>query len=78
MKHLVIRDFGSGQGSGYKAQTSESDHWTTEFWQDDFFIEEPEAHLFPSTQKTFVYSLVEMLNGRQVIRVSSPPTDLTL
>ena len=29
----------------------------------DFFIEEPEAHLFPSTQKTFIYSLVEMLNG---------------
>lgn len=31
----------------------------------DFFIEEPEAHLFPSTQKTFIYSLVEMLNGRK-------------
>ena len=28
-------------------------------------IEEPEAHLFPSTQKTFIYSLVEMLNGRK-------------
>lgn len=29
----------------------------------DLFIEEPEAHIFPSTQKSFVYSLVEMLNG---------------
>lgn len=29
----------------------------------DLFIEEPEAHLFPSTQKDFVYSLVTMLNG---------------
>ncbi len=30
----------------------------------DLFIEEPEAHIFPSTQKSFVYSLVSMLNGR--------------
>ncbi|WP_314380237.1 AAA family ATPase [Segatella buccae] len=29
----------------------------------DLFVEEPEAHIFPSTQKSFVYSLVEMLNG---------------
>lgn len=31
----------------------------------DLFIEEPEAHIFPSTQKSFVYSLIEMLNGRR-------------
>lgn len=31
----------------------------------DLFIEEPEAHIFPSTQKDFVYSLVSMLNGRK-------------
>ncbi len=30
----------------------------------DLFIEEPEAHIFPSTQRDFVYSLVGMLNGR--------------
>ncbi|WP_048798848.1 AAA family ATPase [Segatella buccae] len=29
----------------------------------DLFVEEPEAHIFPSTQKSFVYSLVEILNG---------------
>lgn len=29
----------------------------------DIYIEEPEAHIFPSTQKSFVYSLVNMLNG---------------
>ena len=29
----------------------------------DLLVEEPEAHIFPSTQKSFVYSLVEMLNG---------------
>lgn len=29
----------------------------------DLFIEEPEAHIFPSTQKSFVYSLVKMLNN---------------
>lgn len=31
----------------------------------DLYIEEPEAHIFPSTQKEFVYSLVKMLNGRK-------------
>lgn len=31
----------------------------------DLYIEEPEAHLFPSTQKSFVYQLVSMLNGRR-------------
>lgn len=30
----------------------------------DLFIEEPEAHIFPSTQKSFVYSLMSMLNGK--------------
>lgn len=30
----------------------------------DLYIEEPEAHIFPSTQKSFVYQLVSMLNGR--------------
>lgn len=30
----------------------------------DLFIEEPEAHIFPSTQKSLVYSLVSMLNSR--------------
>ena len=29
----------------------------------NLYIEEPEAHLFPNTQKRFIYSLVEMLNG---------------
>ena len=29
----------------------------------DMFIEEPEAHIFPTTQKSFVYALVGMLNG---------------
>ena len=29
----------------------------------DLYIEEPEAHIYPSTQKEFVYSLVGMLNG---------------
>ncbi len=28
------------------------------------YIEEPEAHIFPSTQKQLVYSIVSMLNGR--------------
>ena len=28
----------------------------------DLFVEEPEAHIFPSTQKTFVYSLVKAMN----------------
>lgn len=30
----------------------------------DIYIEEPEAHIFPSTQKDFVYSLVNLLNGQ--------------
>ena len=29
----------------------------------DLFIEEPEAHIFPSTQKSFVYNLVGMLRA---------------
>lgn len=31
----------------------------------DLFIEEPESHIYPSTQKNFVYSLVSMLNGQK-------------
>lgn len=31
----------------------------------DVYIEEPEAHIFPSTQKEFVYQLVNMLNGER-------------
>lgn len=31
----------------------------------DVYIEEPEAHIYPSTQKDFVYSLVNLLNGRR-------------
>lgn len=31
----------------------------------DFFIEEPESHIFPSTQKEFIYTLVGLLNGRK-------------
>ena len=31
----------------------------------DLFIEEPEAHIFPSTQKSFVYQLVGMLNDER-------------
>lgn len=31
----------------------------------DFFIEEPEAHIFPSTQKDFIYTLVSLMNGRK-------------
>lgn len=31
----------------------------------DMYIEEPEAHIYPSTQKDFVYSLVNLLNGRR-------------
>lgn len=34
-------------------------------YRTDFFIEEPEVHIFPSTQKDFVYSLVSLLNGRK-------------
>lgn len=29
----------------------------------NLYLEEPEAHLYPTTQKDFVYSLVELLNG---------------
>ncbi len=32
-------------------------------YRSDLFIEEPEAHIFPSTQKDFVYGLVSLLNG---------------
>lgn len=31
----------------------------------DLYIEEPEAHIFPLTQKSFVYELVNMLNGQK-------------
>ena len=31
----------------------------------DLYIEEPEAHIYPSTQKSFVYSMAEMLNGEK-------------
>lgn len=31
----------------------------------DIYREEPEAHIYPSTQKDFVYSLVSLLNGRR-------------
>lgn len=34
-------------------------------YRTDLFIEEPEAHIFPSTQKEFVYSLLNLLNGRK-------------
>lgn len=34
-------------------------------YRTDLFIEEPEAHIFPSTQKEFVYSLISLLNGRK-------------
>lgn len=34
-------------------------------YRTDLFIEEPEAHIFPSTQKEFIYSLISMLNGRK-------------
>lgn len=33
-------------------------------YRTSLFIEEPESHIFPSTQKQFVYSLIRMLNGR--------------
>lgn len=32
------------------------------YYRSELFIEEPEAHLFPTTQKDFVYSLVDNLN----------------
>ena len=40
----------------------------------ELFIEEPEAHIFPSTQKSFVYSLVKMLkhNHHCFIATHSP------
>ena len=31
----------------------------------DLYIEEPEAHIFPSTQKEFVYSLASLMGGRK-------------
>lgn len=34
-------------------------------YRTDFFIEEPEAHIFPSTQKDFIYSMVWLLNSRK-------------
>ena len=34
-------------------------------YRSDIFIEEPEAHIFPSTQKAFSYSLAGMLNGQE-------------
>ena len=34
-------------------------------YRSDLFIEEPEAHIFPSTQKAFSYSLASMLNGQR-------------
>ena len=34
-------------------------------YRTDVYIEEPEAHIYPSTQKDFVYSLVSLLNGRR-------------
>lgn len=45
-------------------------------YRTDMYIEEPEAHIFPSTQKDFVYSLVSLLNGKTkhscVIATHSP------
>ena len=34
-------------------------------YRSDLFIEEPESHLFPTTQKEFVYTLMAMLNARK-------------
>lgn len=34
-------------------------------YRTDLFVEEPEAHIFPSTQKSFVYQLVSMLNDER-------------
>lgn len=34
-------------------------------YRTDLFIEEPEAHIFPSIQKEFIYFLISMLNGRK-------------
>lgn len=33
-------------------------------YKSSLYIEEPESHIFPSTQKQFVYSLISMLNGK--------------
>lgn len=45
-------------------------------YRTDMYIEEPEAHIFPSTQKDFVYSLVSLLNCKTkhscVIATHSP------
>ena len=45
-------------------------------YRTDMYIEEPEAHIFPSTQRDFVYSLVSLLNGKTkhscVIATHSP------
>lgn len=49
--------------SDEKAQKTISDLMTPH--HSDLYIEEPEAHIFPSTQKEFVYSLVNMLNGQK-------------
>lgn len=46
-----------------KAQKTVGDMVTPK--HSDLYIEEPEAHIFPSTQKEFVYSLVGMLNGQR-------------
>lgn len=34
-------------------------------YRSDLFIEEPEAHIFPSTQKDFIYNLINQLNGQR-------------
>lgn len=45
-------------------------------YRTDMYIEEPESHIFPSTQRDFVYSLVSLLNGKTkhscVIATHSP------
>ncbi len=33
-------------------------------YHSSLYIEEPESHIFPSTQKQLIYSLISMLNGR--------------
>ena len=33
-------------------------------YRTSLYIEEPESHIFPSTQKQFVYALMSLLNGR--------------
>lgn len=49
--------------SDEKARKAVSDLLTPN--HSDLYIEEPEAHIFPSTQKEFVYSLVNMINGQK-------------